>query len=141
MFLLIQSSNLVFSSCRICFTFHDVSINTSDFIDTMTFDRSLHSTMFLLILRCPQEPAAVSVSLHSTMFLLIHDCLRENSLNIVALHSTMFLLIRIKKQMKSQVLHFTFHDVSINTGGRTWKAGFDSNFTFHDVSINTVRCR
>ena len=93
--------------------------------------------MFLLILRCPQEPAAVSVSLHSTMFLLIHDCLRENSLNIVALHSTMFLLIRIKKQMKSQVLHFTFHDVSINTGGRTWKAGFDSNFTFHDVSINT----
>ena len=28
MFLLIQSSNLVFSSCRICFTFHDVSINT-----------------------------------------------------------------------------------------------------------------
>ena len=151
-------------SMEIHFTFHDVSINTTlcrlptavihPLHSTMfllirvlrlpeiwSSEQPLHSTMFLLILRCPQEPAAVSVSLHSTMFLLIHDCLRENSLNIVALHSTMFLLIRIKKQMKSQVLHFTFHDVSINTGGRTWKAGFDSNFTFHDVSINTVRCR
>ena len=74
---------------------------------------------------------------------MINDVYKDNfgeSIND-ALHSTMFLLIRIKKQMKSQVLHFTFHDVSINTGGRTWKAGFDSNFTFHDVSINTVRCR
>ena len=45
MFLLIQSSNLVFSSCRICFTFHDVSINTSTV-------RRWKSTQNLYIPRC-----------------------------------------------------------------------------------------
>ena len=103
-------------ACReICFTFHDVSINTASLLIIEGSKHALHSTMFLLILDGNiihdlnitftfhdvsintianaivriQNPA-----LHSTMFLLILG----RVLCVLAygrpLHSTMFLLIR-----------------------------------------------
>ena len=55
------------------FTFHNVSINTK--IDNMVSDGSfyLHSTMFLLILRCHYHLLVPHTHLHSTMFLLIPE--------------------------------------------------------------------
>ena len=56
---------------RIYFTFHYVSINTDipglDFLK----NRTLHSTMFLLIPASPDESCPEKLSLHSTIFLLI----------------------------------------------------------------------
>ena len=75
------------------FTFHDVSINTSDFIDTMTFDRSLHSTMFLLI------PLEYKTLAPSSVF-TFHDVSINTALSAGA---------------GGGVCFFTFHDVSINT--------------------------
>ena len=64
MFLLIQSSNLVFSSCRICFTFHDVSINTNNGGIAGPSYVTLHSTMFLLIHTRPHKPAEEAYTLY-----------------------------------------------------------------------------
>ena len=102
-----------------CFTFHDVSINTSDFIDTMTFDRSLHSTMFLLI------PLEYKTLAPSSVF-TFHDVSINTALSAGA---------------GGGVCFFTFHDVSINTWLSPGKQSQYCCFTFHDVSINTVRCR
>ena len=55
------------------------------------------------------------------------------------LHSTMFLLIRISVRRFSQILTFTFHNVSINTAEKNIVDGTINNtFTFHNVSINTI---
>ena len=58
---------------------------------------------------------------------------------MVALHSTMFLLIlQIAANIIGEHIVFTFHNVSINTGGLAGAVGNVDYFTFHNVSINTV---
>ena len=56
----------------------------------------------------------------------------------MTLHSTMFLLIQNTETRSWTVLHFTFHNVSINTRECGDKLCKDICFTFHNVSINTV---
>ena len=71
MFLLIQSSNLVFSSCRICFTFHDVSINTGQYFNYRR-RRSVFTFHDVSINTSKSAPCYMfELTLHSTMFLLI----------------------------------------------------------------------
>ena len=55
------------------------------------------------------------MTLHSTMFLLILANLTESTVACATLHSTMFLLILELFDSVSEVVAFTFHDVSINT--------------------------
>ena len=77
-------------------------------------------------------------SLHSTMFLLIQ--ISQQQLNQVqqTLHSTMFLLIPEEHIYFTLLSIFTFHNVSINTGGLAGAVGNVDYFTFHNVSIKTV---
>ena len=62
---------------------------------------------------------------------------RRNHQRKAPLHSNMFLLIQDKSILWSDLLHFTFQYVSINTAG--YKGAFirKINFTFQYVSINT----
>ena len=53
------------------FTFHNVSINTSARVSEVPDQKTLHSTMFLLIPVYSIGVASFFCSLHSTMFLLI----------------------------------------------------------------------
>ena len=56
------------------------------------------------------------VNLHSTMFLLIRVLFKcTPDYGGINLHSTMFLLIPLVLLIKSPVIIFTFHNVSINT--------------------------
>ena len=55
------------------FTFHNVSINTRRLEFRLIRLNTLHSTMFLLILRNPRVSRGHMYTLHSTMFLLIQD--------------------------------------------------------------------
>ena len=59
-----------------------------------------------------------------------------------SLHSIMFLLIRVTA-VESDALrgYFTFHNVSINTGGAYICLEDETIFTFHNVSINTESVR
>ena len=54
------------------------------------------------------------------------------------LHSTMFLLIPRTDRFCVASLHFTFHNVSINTEKRHRISLLRCYFTFHNVSINTM---
>ena len=77
------------------FTFHNVSINTW---------------------RQHKSSCILWLTLHSTMFLLILKCQQSATQSLQTLHSTMFLLIRIPEEMGCRLqFHFTFHNVSINT--------------------------
>ena len=58
-------------SSLICFTFHNVSINTERSFLLSSVYQSLHSTMFLLIPSSQTPDPRNILSLHSTMFLLI----------------------------------------------------------------------
>ena len=50
----------------------------------------------------------------------------------------MFLLIQKSLQTESaEKIHFTFHNVSINTDVIIPDSLLENNFTFHNVSINT----
>ena len=49
----------------------------------------------------------------------------------------MFLLIRVMGRPARQKTHFTFHNVSINTGFVNILDVYEYLFTFHNVSINT----
>ena len=100
------------------FTFHDVSINTALLQFHLFQNRTLHSTMFLLIRR----------------YFLV------TTLSGGPLHSTMFLLI-LQRSIWTRFRHtiFTFHDVSINTNVQSPFVIFTTSFTFHDVSINTLQ--
>ena len=109
------TANCCLYACReICFTFHDVSINTASLLIIEGSKHALHSTMFLLILdgniihdlnitftfhdvsintKIAQMPVNTVFSLHSTMFLLIRHSINVSGSVFSALHSTMFLLI------------------------------------------------
>ena len=75
------------------FTFHYVSINTEIKYRVWDKDRTLHSTMFLLIRRRDRRCDWQETSLHSTMFLLIRKPAFTSFMFLSTLHSTMFLLI------------------------------------------------
>ena len=84
---------------------------------------SLHSTMFLLILRRPALLDGRRTTLHSTMFLLIPSYHLHQTCRHYSLHSTMFLLILML--IKTDIIHsviFTFHNVSINTDIFSWRS-------------------
>ena len=145
---------------RIYFTFHYVSINTDipglDFLK----NRTLHSTMFLLI---PVLIKGVSKQKVFTFhYVSINTCiagwilsreviftfhyfsintgivLRDFTGRFLSLHSTMFLLIHKRYAGgKPGDQNFTFHYVSINTCLSVLLSQGRSNFTFHYVSINT----
>ena len=77
------------------FTFHYVSINTSNVLQVQPIFQTLHSTMFLLIhSEGYQDPTAGIATLHSTMFLLIRLNASLGDYMYKTLHSTMFLLIQ-----------------------------------------------
>ena len=77
--------------------------------------RTLHSTMFLLILNIPED----SIYDHRFTF---HNV----SINTAVVDS-----------VKLADYCFTFHNVSINTGISGSFIVISSFFTFHNVSINT----
>ena len=138
MFLLILLLFCLAVYYNIIFTFHNVSINTPSKTLQALIHCSLHSTMFLLIRR-PQrsEPLFLS-TLHSTMFLLIRNTVFRSGDAGTALHSTMFLLIHCRpRRFTFLLVHFTFHNVSINTVCKVFFTSKFFIFTFHNVSINT----
>ena len=55
------------------FTFHYVSINTSNVLQVQPIFQTLHSTMFLLIRLNASLGDYMYKTLHSTMFLLIQE--------------------------------------------------------------------
>ena len=75
------------------FTFHNVSINSSEDMPEWAKKLNLHSTMFLLIHVNLTAETLQPLYLHSTMFLLIRYNRHNFYENRFNLHSTMFLLI------------------------------------------------
>ena len=74
--------------------------------------------MFLLILLRHRRHRGDRVNLHSTMFLLIPGGQGHHSAGQNDLHSTMFLLILFSLEKTPHENLFTFHNVSINSGGK-----------------------
>ena len=122
-------------------------------------NKTLHSTMFLLILsECCRQCGItlftfhdVSIntttrfyclklkfSLHSTMFLLIRWLNGTYNNTKKALHSTMFLLIPIASGHRRKRSHFTFHDVSINTPSLTTL--LTASLTLHSTMFLLILC-
>ena len=161
MFLLIRRFPESWKSFLDTFTFHYVSINTNIVFgfatDFCNFTFHYVSINTKLPISVPQSEK----TLHSTMFLLIQPLFPPRSCPFQTLHSTMFLLIPIKDIVSyTGFSNFTFHYVSINTAAREWRriserslhstmfllipsgCGIISlsviNFTFHYVSINTL---
>ncbi len=121
MFLLIPGAG-VSQVFFLCFTFHNVSINTNtDFLIMIPLS-SLHSIMFLLIQTLPVSQVHSERTLHSIMFLLIQNAVQDLMNTVVALHSIMFLLIlNVYADLYGLAPVFTFHNVSINTkDARIW---------------------
>ena len=104
-----------FTGCPAHFTFHYVSINTASYTDNSGDQRTLHSTMFLLIHRSARwSCTANDFTFH---YVSINTAGGDNrNGESKSLHSTMFLLIPLSdlETIPSPDL-FTFHYVSINT--------------------------
>ena len=75
--------------------------------------------MFLLIQGHSKDKSSSGRTLHSTMFLLILSISLYVISRFPALHSTMFLLIREILFKAKRKDNFTFHNVSINTSAKT----------------------
>ena len=99
------------------FTFHNVSIKTSD---TSAIARRLKDFTFH------------NVSIKTKRKMKQEDI-------VASLHSTMFLLKRNIKEFKPLVHVFTFHNVSIKTETGIYSEYNKNSFTFHNVSIKTLR--
>ena len=100
-------------------------------------NRSLHSTMFLLILAETEKIFGAIIFTFHYVSINTGFC-TPTTKTFVSLHSTMFLLIHKFPFLRcTHCSIFTFHYVSINT--KILEAFFGSmrNFTFHYVSINT----
>ena len=116
MFLLILVPFYLIILTMLFFTFHYVSINTRKCASDLSWQQSLHSTMFLLIQKLEFHIFQHQKSLHSTMFLLIRETAPEERSIRKSLHFTMFLLIlRCCSGERDNLPDFTFHYVSINT--------------------------
>ena len=142
------------------FTFQYVSINTVTSVVLLSWKRSLHSNMFLLIRLSPWLYLKFVQTLHSNMFLLILYPDKWLMSCLVSLHSNMFLLIQEDQYCFKRKCCFTFQYVSINTKvgcfvvfvqvalhsnmfllirTECFRYGCNCrNFTFQYVSINTM---
>ena len=140
MFLLIRRSLQLQSHRFPVFTFHNVSINThrnqseGKFEHFFTFHNVSINTVITTLKSC-----MILKTLHSTMFLLI---LRENLEKLECCLNFTFHNVSINTMMKrwdwQLLISFTFHNVSINTESEPRASAFHSYFTFHNVSINTT---
>ena len=140
MFLLIPTFVILIVSLLKNFTFHNVSINTGtaerykQSAETFTFHNVSINTVITTLKSC-----MILKTLHSTMFLLI---LRENLEKLECCLNFTFHNVSINTMMKrwdwQLLISFTFHNVSINTESEPRASAFHSYFTFHNVSINTT---
>ena len=117
--LILKSSIRPFVTC-FPFTFHNVSINSADTIAYILGEEHLHSIMYLLILRAPEQLCCrqiftfhnVSINsffppvsyiplsyLHSIMYLLIQICSCPKEQFNHYLHSIMYLLIPVPSKL------------------------------------------
>ena len=124
------------------FTFHNVSIKTCDkciYIQRLCY---LHSTMFLLKLWITIFQKAWKANLHSTMFLLKLILIEYIHLNGLNLHSTMFLLKQkwVTDELK-RISHLHSTMFLLKHGWITENIVGLARFTFHNVSIKTGGCR
>ena len=78
------------------FTFHYVSINSTQLVILSAFTFNLHSTMYLLIPLWDNVSFPFVDNLHSTMYLLIQHCAVKMNTLQQHLHSTMYLLIPVR---------------------------------------------
>ena len=85
-------ANTIMTMVQTFFTFHNVSIKTGAKTGWRRYEKSLHSTMFLLKLLHVLNNDLPEGTLHSTMFLLKLLTKIRFTLVIQTLHSTMFLL-------------------------------------------------
>ena len=138
MFLLIPFRGAYTNGFTSNFTSHYVSINTEDTVDTLTMEIIFTFHYVSINTGKSREERFIDESLHSTMFLLILKPVFQFFTTYVTLHSTMFLLIPVSALLDTlEGIHFTFHYVSINTVWRSLTFCCDSSL--HSTMFLLIR--
>ena len=128
------------SQLHLClFTFHNVSINSTNNAQESPSVRNLHSTMFLLIhdirakaVLCATGFTFHNVSINSELLSDLMYTVPKFTFHNVSINSIWSFSIHLLYPA------FTFHNVSINSIKQTDKVKRRTGFTFHNVSINSL---
>ena len=99
-------------------TFHSVYISTSKNASKRRYEKSLHSTLFILVLSGLSVSIRSVPALHSTLFILVQKRKRKTFHYNPSLHSTLFILVLIVSTGFLSQLLSTFHSVYISTRQR-----------------------